>query len=179
MSQVLLLNSSYEPLHICSWKRAVILLIKGKAEAVERNGKMLGGGWHLPLIIRLLYYVKIPHKEIPLTRRNIMHRDRYTCQYCGRRGDLTIDHIIPRSRGGKDTWDNVTAACRRCNALKGCRTPKEAGMELANRPCRPVNFIHFELSKHNGRASRKDYERWRKYLYGVDEESTPSHPNTE
>ncbi len=168
MSKVLLLNSSYEPLHICSWRRAIILLIKGKAEAVEKNGKVVGGGLHLPLVIRLLYYVKIPHKDIPLTRRNVMHRDNYTCQYCGKKNDLTIDHVIPRSRGGKDTWDNVTVACLRCNVSKGSRTPKEAGYELSSKPCRPFNFIHFELSKQNSHVSRKDYEQWRKYLYEYD-----------
>jgi 5-methylcytosine-specific restriction endonuclease McrA len=167
LSKVLLLNSSYEPLHICSWKRAIILLIKGKAETVERNGKKLSGGWHLPLVIRLLYYVKIPHKDIPLTRRNVMHRDNYTCQYCGKKNDLTIDHVIPRSRGGKDVWDNVVVACLRCNVSKGSRTPKEAEMDLKSKPCRPFNFIHFELSKQN-HLSAREYEQWRKYLYEYD-----------
>lgn len=168
MRKVLLLNSSYEPLHICTWQRALILLIKGKAETVEKNGRKLAGGkWPLPLVIRLLYYVKIPHKDIPLTRRNILHRDRYACQYCGKKSDLTIDHIIPRSRGGKDTWDNVAVACLRCNVNKGSRTPKEAGLELKGRPCRPFNFIHFELSKQNHVSSR-EAARWRKYLYDYD-----------
>lgn len=164
MNKVLLLNSSYEPLHICSWKRAIILLIKGKAVEVERNGKELGAGYHLPLVIRLLYYVKIPFKDIPLTRRNVMHRDNYTCQYCGRRSDLTIDHVMPKSRGGKDTWDNVAIACLRCNVTKGNKTPAEAGMELKRKPCSPYNFVHFELSKQR-QSSLKDYEQWRKYLY--------------
>jgi 5-methylcytosine-specific restriction endonuclease McrA len=167
VSKVLLLNSSYEPLHVCSWKRAVILLLKGKAETVERNGKELRAGWHLPLVIRLLYYVKIPHKDIPLTRRNVMHRDGYTCQYCGKKTDLTIDHVIPRSRGGKDTWDNVVVACLRCNVTKGNRTPKEAGFVLNTRPCKPFNFIHFELSKQN-HVSQKEFSQWKKYLYEYD-----------
>lgn len=146
----------------------MILLIKGKAEAVERHGRLLKNGWRLPLVIRLLYYVKIPHKDIPLTRRNVMHRDNYTCQYCGKRGDLTIDHVIPRSRGGKDTWDNVVVACLRCNVNKGSRTPKEIGYMLSSKPCRPFNFIHFELSKQNNHVSCKDFEHWRKYLYEYD-----------
>lgn len=164
MSKVLLLNSSYEPLHICSWKRAIILLIKGKAVQVEYHGKFLGGGFQLPLVIRLLYYVKIPHKDIPLTRRNIMHRDNYTCQYCGRHSDLTIDHVIPRSRGGKDTWDNVVIACLRCNVSKGSKSLSEANMALKRKPCSPFNFVHFELSKQR-QSSHKEYEQWRKYLY--------------
>jgi 5-methylcytosine-specific restriction endonuclease McrA len=143
------------------------LLIKGKAEAVERNGREIGSGWHLPLVIRLLYYVKIPHKDIPMTRRNVMHRDDYTCQYCGKKSDLTIDHVIPRSRGGKDVWDNVVVACLRCNVTKGSRTPKEAGYELKTRPCRPFNFIQFELSKQN-HVTQKEFTQWKKYLYEYD-----------
>ena len=161
---VLLLNSSYEPLHICSWKRAVGLLIKGKAVTLEEEPEKIGAGYNLPLVIRLLYYVKIPHKDIPLTRRNILHRDHYTCQYCDRRNDLTIDHVIPRSRGGRDTWDNVVVACLRCNVTKGSRTPKEAGMKLKTTPCRPFNFVHFELSKQH-QTNVRQYENWRKYMY--------------
>ncbi|MBY0405022.1 MAG: HNH endonuclease [Cyanobacteria bacterium] len=164
-TKVLLLNSSYEPLHICSWKRAIILLIKGKAVQVEFHPeKILGGGFHLPLVIRLLYYVKMPYKEIPLTRKNLMHRDNYFCQYCGKQNDLTIDHVMPRSRGGKDTWDNVVVACLRCNVKKGNKTPAEAGMDLKRKPCSPFNFVNFELSKQR-QAANRDYDQWRKYLY--------------
>jgi len=176
LRQVLLLNSSYEPLNICSWKRAVVLVLKGKAETVERNGKMLhtgeGAETPLPLVIRLLYYVKIPHKDIPLTRRNIMHRDKYSCQYCGKKSELTIDHVLPRSRGGKDTWDNVVAACLRCNISKSNRTPKEADMPLRNKPCRPSYFIHFEVSKHH-HSNKIDFEQWKKYMFGYAGEEEP------
>ncbi|HMP53259.1 MAG TPA: HNH endonuclease, partial [Candidatus Melainabacteria bacterium] len=102
MSKVLVLNASYEPLNICTWRRAIVLLLKGKAEQVEHNnnGRLIYADTPLPTVIRLRHYVKIPYKEISLSRRNILHRDSYTCQYCGvRRHDLTIDHIIPRSRG--------------------------------------------------------------------------------
>ena len=168
MRKVLLLNSSYEPLHICSWQRALVLLIKGKAEAVEKQSRRVANGrWPMPVVIRLLYYVKIPHKELPLTRRNILHRDCYACQYCGKKNELTIDHVIPRSRGGKDTWDNVAIACLRCNLNKGNRTPKEAGLELRSKPSRPFNFIQFELSKQQYVSSR-EAARWRKYLYQLD-----------
>ena len=110
MSKVLVLNASYEPLNICTWRRAVVLLMKGKAEQIEHNGKLVYADFPLPTVIRLRSYVKIPYKEISLSRRNLLHRDNYTCQYCGdRRHDLTIDHIIPRSRGGTDSWDNVVA----------------------------------------------------------------------
>lgn len=166
MNKVLLLNASYEPLNICDWKRAVVLLLKGKATAVEENGKDLREDLRLPTVIRLMYYIKIPHKSIPLTRKNLMHRDKYTCQYCGKKGhDLTIDHIHPKSRGGKDEWENVVVACVRCNVGKGNRTPDEADMKLMTKPLRPVNFIYFELSKQWSNAQY--YNDWQKYLYGT------------
>jgi 5-methylcytosine-specific restriction endonuclease McrA len=119
LSKVLVLNASYEPLNICTWRRAVVLLMKGKAEQIEHNGRLIYTDTPVPTVIRLRSYVKIPYKEISLSRRNILHRDNYTCQYCGdKRHDLTIDHIIPRSRGGLDSWDNVVAACLRCNVKK-------------------------------------------------------------
>ena len=121
-----------------------MLLMKGKAEQVEHNGKVIYTDMPLPTVIRLRSYVKIPYKEISLSRRNILHRDNYTCQYCGdKRHDLTIDHIIPRSRGGLDSWDNVAAACLRCNVKKGDRTPKEAGMPLNCNPRRPMSHVLF------------------------------------
>lgn len=147
-----------------------MLLVKGKAETVERNCKQLHKDWSMPTVIRLRYFVSIPHKEIPLTRRNVMHRDHYTCQYCDRRSDLTIDHVIPRSRGGQDAWDNVVVACLRCNVTKGSRTPKEMGFRLKGKPKRPVNFIQFELSKQH-HLENHDYEHWEKYLEGFIETS--------
>jgi 5-methylcytosine-specific restriction endonuclease McrA len=166
VQKVLLLNASYEPLNICSWKRAVVLLLKGKAIEVERNGKQLTPDMPLPLVIRLQHYIKIPHKSIPLTRKNLMHRDKYMCQYCGKTGgDLTVDHILPRSRGGKDEWENVVVACLRCNVGKGSRTPEEAGLSIRTKPVRPVNFAYFELSKQWSYA--KEYNVWEKYLYGT------------
>jgi 5-methylcytosine-specific restriction endonuclease McrA len=161
---VLVLNSTYEPLNICSWKRAVVLLVKGKAVAVEENCRDLGAGYRLPLVIRLSHYVRVPHKAIPLTRRNVLHRDNYTCQYCGTRNNLTLDHVFPRSRGGKDTWDNVVTACLKCNVKKGNKTPIEAGMALMTAPNRPHHFMLFELSKH--RRQQQDSGRyWDKYLF--------------
>ncbi|HEY9791327.1 MAG TPA: HNH endonuclease [Candidatus Obscuribacterales bacterium] len=164
MSKVLVLNASYEPLNICSWRRAIVLILKGKAESIEHNGKMLSETFHLPTVIRLRNYVKIPYKEISLSRRNVLHRDNYTCQYCGeRRHDLTIDHIQPRSRGGIDTWENVVAACLKCNVKKGDRTPKEANMHLLTTPRRPPSHVTFEISKH----SLSGHTYWNKYLIGA------------
>lgn len=165
MSKVLVLNASYEPLNITTWRRAVVLLIKDKAEQVEHNGKFVYAGLPLPTVIRLRHYVQIPYKEIPFTRRNILHRDSYSCQYCSYAGDeLTLDHIIPRSRGGGDSWENIVAACVRCNVRKGNRTPKEANMPLHHQPRRPYSSLHFEVAK---QVKGGRHEEWRKYVIGL------------
>jgi 5-methylcytosine-specific restriction endonuclease McrA len=165
MGKVLVLNASYEPLNITSWRRAIVLLIKGKAESLEHNGYISCANLPLPSVIRLRQYVRVPYKEIPLTRRNILERDRHTCQYCHYKGEqLTLDHVVPRSRGGGDTWENLVAACVRCNVRKGNRTPKEADMALRIQPRRPYSSLHFELVKH----TRDDLNhKWRKYAIGI------------
>ena len=104
MGKVLVLNASYEPLNITSWRRAIVLLLKGKAEQLEHSNRVLYADLPFPTVIRLRYYVRVPYKEIPLTRRNVLERDRNTCQYCNtKREQLTLDHVLPRSRGGGDT----------------------------------------------------------------------------
>lgn len=170
MQQVLLLNSSYEPLNICSWQRAMVLMVKGKAVALEESETQKvhpDRGINLPLVVRLLYYVKIPYKEISFTRKNVLHRDGYRCQYCGIKPALTIDHVLPRSRGGKDEWLNVVAACQKCNIKKGNKTPEEAHMPLARIPTKPHYFIDFELSKHSRYSRRplRHTNQWQKYLF--------------
>ncbi len=165
MAKVLVLNASYEPLNITSWRRAVVLLLKGKAEQLEHNGQILCAGFPLPTVIRLRHYVQIPYKEIPLTRRNVLERDRHTCQYCNHRGeDLTLDHIVPKSRSGGDTWENLVTACVRCNVHKGNRTPREANMPLLSQPRKPHSSLYFELVK----QTKSDSEhQWRKYVIGI------------
>ena len=142
MGQTLVLNASYEPLNITSWRRAVILMIKGKAESLEEDQSYsIHSGHNLPTVIRLRYYVKVPFREVALTRKNILLRDNNSCQYCNHRGsDLSIDHVLPRSRGGTDSWENVTTACLRCNVQKGNRTPEEANMPLKRKPY--LSLIH-------------------------------------
>ena len=165
MGKVLVLNASYEPLNITSWRRAVVLLIKGKAERVEFNNTQLYLDFPLPTVIRLRHYVRVPYKEIPLTRRNILHRDSHTCQYCGYAGDdLTLDHVIPRSRGGGDTWENIVTACVRCNVRKGSRTPNEAHMNLRHNPRRPYSSLYFEVTKH---LKSGTHQEWQKYVIGL------------
>lgn len=162
-NKVLVLNASYEPLNVCNWKRAVLLLFKGKAEKIEDNGKVVHTSFKQPTVIRLRQYIKMPHKEIPLTRRNLMYRDQYTCQYCQRKEELTIDHVLPRSRGGIDSWENVVACCQRCNVKKGNMTPKEAKMELSKQPKAPLGYSYFEIT----RLAIHNFPNWKKYIIGL------------
>ena len=142
--QVLVLNASYEPLSLVSVQRAVVLLLREKAEMIEATQQMLRSSSRaipVPLVIRLVKYVRLPHRRVPATRSAIMLRDAYTCQYCGTapgRLQLTVDHVIPRSRGGGHTWQNLVTACTRCNQKKGSNTPEEAQMTLMSKPFEPT-----------------------------------------
>lgn len=141
---VLVLNASFEPLSVVSIQRAIVLLLKEKAELVEAAEAVLRSerlALRVPLVIRLVYYVRIPYRvKLPVSRRAVLVRDAYTCQYCAKqfpRADLTLDHVLPRSRGGKNTWENIVTACKSCNGKKGNRTPHEANMPLLKKPTRP------------------------------------------
>lgn len=163
MGKVLLLNMSYEPFNICSWRRAIKLIIKGKAEQLEHNGMMLNDYYPCPSVIRLKSFIVVPYKEVSLKRKNILHRDDYTCQYCGKdQTELTIDHVIPRSRGGENHWCNVVAACVHCNNRKGNKTPREANMTLIKNPSTPKNKFEFEITKISLNPSLQT--EWKKYL---------------
>jgi 5-methylcytosine-specific restriction endonuclease McrA len=145
--KVLVLNHNYEPLSVCNVKKAVVLLFLGKAELIEAsNGRFLRSvsvTMPFPSIVRLSVYVRIPYKKIVLSRKNILRRDGHRCQYCGRTDvPLTVDHIIPRAKGGEDSWENLVAACVRCNNKKGDQLPGEARMSLTRRPIRP-NHVMF------------------------------------
>ncbi|MCS6845817.1 MAG: HNH endonuclease [Caldilineales bacterium] len=149
-----------------SVQRAIVLLLKEKAELLEAAEARLRAentSMPVPVVIRMVYYVRVPRNlGIPLSRRTVLARDQYTCQYCGAtpgRADLTIDHVLPRSRGGVTEWENVVAACRPCNQHKGNRTPKEAGMRLRREPFRP-RFIALTFL-----SDAQNREIWRKYLY--------------
>lgn len=164
--RVLVLNASYEPLQLISIRRAVVLLLQDKAELVEAAQQRLrarGLSLEIPLVIRLVRYIRIPRRlRLPCSRRGVLVRDRETCQYCGEqpgRSHLTVDHVVPRSRGGETTWENVVAACRECNHRKGGRTPEEANMQLLTVPRQP-QFVAFALL---GELERHDV--WRKYAY--------------
>ena len=170
MGQVLVLNASYEPLNITSWRRATVMLLKGKAEGLEHaDDLMLRQGFRRPSVIRLRQFVRVPFRPLPLTRRNLFHRDGHRCQYCGCGGGssgsvrLSIDHVIPRSRGGAHCWDNVTTACLRCNVHKGNRTPREAGMVLVRQPRRPMSGPLFEAER---QMASGNHQEWAKYVQG-------------
>ncbi len=141
-ARVLILNASFEPLHVCSVKRAVALLMHEVAERVEDGDKVLRSvnrSFPVPSVIRLKRFVRRPFRQrVAFNRRNVFKRDDHACQYCGERSnDLTLDHVLPRSRGGSTSWENVVACCNRCNARKRDRTPEEAGMRLLRGPYAP------------------------------------------
>ncbi len=164
---VLVLNASYEPINVCAARRAIVLVLKGIASAEERTAHQVSSArlrMPLPSVIRLLEYRRIPHQTRSLSRKNIMLRDRYTCQYCGHTfpaSELTMDHVIPRSRGGTSAWENLVTCCIPCNNLKGNRTPEEAGMKLQRMP-RPFTL---HTSRHLMRLLGRSDDQWRKYLF--------------
>jgi 5-methylcytosine-specific restriction endonuclease McrA len=163
--QVLVLNRNYEPLNLCSWRRAVVLVYLGKAVPLEDEG----GQFHaataamtLPSVVRLGDQIRRPLPEVKLSRPALMARDEHTCQYCGKPSKhLTVDHVIPRHLGGRHTWENVVACCIECNNRKGNRTPREVGMTLLRTPQRPrfIPYLSFSAFR---RALRN--ETWRGYL---------------
>ena len=162
---VLVLNGNYEPLHVCTVRRALGLLLSEKAHMV-----MNGRGYirtvrtrvPVPSIIRLRYIVRRPYPRVKLTRREIFRRDNYTCQYCGRKSSrLTIDHVVPRERGGRTVWTNVVTACPECNQRKGNRTPQEAHMRLLRTPTPPPNTALYRFQRYLDL-----HHEWQPYLEG-------------
>jgi len=167
VGRVLVLNASFEPLSLISVQRAIVLLLREKAEAIENDiSRQLRServAFPVPLVIRLIHYVAIPRRlKVPLTRKTLLSRDEYACQFCGTTaGPLTVDHVMPRSRGGQTSWENCVAACLRCNHRKGSKTPEEAGMRLHKKPVRPdfthMAFVILGEARHN--------EVFQRYIY--------------
>ena len=151
---VLVLNQNYQPLNICNVRRAVVLVCVGKAEIIT-NGNMeiksISSILPEPTVIRLSHMVKRPPSKSKLSRKAVFFRDKFTCQYCNNKTtQLTLDHVIPRSKGGAHTWENVTSACIKCNHKKASKTPREASMKLISKPMaprpNPYNiFIHRKI----------------------------------
>lgn len=142
---VLVLNQNYLPMNICSARRALVLMLQGKAEMVENGtGEVhtVSAVFPLPSVIRLMYLIKLPRIQRKLTRFEVFNRDRFTCQYCGRESrELTLDHVVPRSRGGQHSWENLVSACIPCNHRKGERVPAEAKLKLIRQPQAPPPFF--------------------------------------
>lgn len=167
MERVLLLNATYEPLRVISWKRAITLLTVGKVEVLEAyefEVRSVSFAIRLPAVVRLLHLVRFRKHTIRFSRENIYIRDKYQCQYCGKTMpayDLTYDHVIPRSMGGKTAWENIVTCCLPCNKRKGGRTPAQARMHLirqAKRPSwHPILMITLRINN--------TPDVWRNYLF--------------
>lgn len=185
-SKVLVLNRSFLPVHITSVKRAFCLLYQGLAQAVDQQYRTfdfeswaalsasihdekigcVGRAILIPRVILLLAYDRVPKRHVRFSRFNIYNRDKNTCQYCGRvfpRSELNLDHVIPRSQGGRSTWDNVVCSCQGCNRRKGGRTPEQAGMRLLRRPRKP-EWTPFMLET----FSLRHYKEWVPFLSMTD-----------
>ena len=163
MQQVLVLNSSYEPLNVCSVRRAHVLVFKGKAEVIEELEQQLHSAtdtFAWPHVIRLVAYVRVPRAvQRKISRRALFARDGWRCVYCGTAsGRLTLDHVVPRSRGGTSVWENVVTSCAPCNLRKGNRLPEEVSMTLRKQPRPPAPVLFIRL------AAPKIPTGWRPYL---------------
>ncbi len=158
---VLLLNANYEPLNVCNIRRAVTLILLGKAEVIQDTENMVRtstGELVVPSVVRMRYQVRRPMPTLRLSRHSILARDKYTCQYCGSSRELTIDHVVPRWVGGPQTWENLVACCRRCNLKKADKTPQQANMRLRTQPKRPHYVPYLSLQKYMRASARSDWE---------------------
>lgn len=160
---VLVLNQNYEPLNICNARRAIVLIDRGKAEVLEHSLCFLhtpSRQFRSPSVIRLVYMIKRPRPKVKLSRREVFLRDGHACQYCGAKTkELTIDHVVPRHRGGRHAWDNLVSACRPCNHRKGGKTLEEAKMALTRLPSQPRVSRYYGLAHH-----LRSYKEWLKFV---------------
>ncbi|NOT76772.1 MAG: HNH endonuclease [Cyclobacteriaceae bacterium] len=164
-SRVLVLNQDFSPLMVCSVERAFILVYLNKSEMIRSaNGHKIHSitrSFPMPSVIRLNRYVNAPYKGVNLTRQNIFKRDNFECQYCGTKRDLTLDHVIPSSRGGAHSWLNLVAACKKCNAKKGDYSLEEAQMTMRTRPFKPSYTLFLRD------ISGMKQEEWDEFLKGA------------
>ena len=162
--KVLLLNSSYEPITIINVKKALIMLITKKVDYIEKTNHFVRSeklSFTVPEIIKLKTYIFLKQQKISLTRKNIFKRDKNICQYCGKTNViLTIDHVIPKNKGGSDTWENLVSACKRCNFIKGNTLLKDTKMCLLQKPKKPNYLIYMQ-----DYVLHDAYESWKPYLY--------------
>jgi 5-methylcytosine-specific restriction endonuclease McrA len=162
--RVLVLNATHEPINVCTVRRAAVLLLKDKAEVLEQGAASLHSEhltMHRPEVIRLVSYVRVPrdvHRR-KITRKAVLARDAWTCQYCGsQKAGLTVDHVIPRSRGGESVWENIVASCAPCNRRKGNRLPREVQMHPRKSPRPPGPTVFIQI------AAPKMPPVWERYL---------------
>lgn len=166
-ARVLVLNATYEPVHICNVRRALIMIFKGLAvmeEPARFALRSIRTTFPAPSVIRLMHFVHIPYRKKLASKNNILIRDRYVCQYCGKplkSHEITLDHIVPKSRGGESNWENLATCCPRCNVKKGSQLPEEAGLKLIKDPRNGSSYHFLHLLRHYGSVD----ERWRKYLF--------------
>jgi len=173
MASVLMLNADYMPLRTVNWQRAVTMYFQGKVEVVaDREDRWIRGltvTIKMPLVVRLLQYARVLNKRVQFSRRNIYARDRHICQYCAVKrpeAELTFDHVIPRSHGGRTAWENIVTCCAVCNLKKGGRTPEQARMRLVRRPEAPAALPQVTL-----RVTVKIVpDAWRQFLYWYGDE---------
>lgn len=166
---VLVLNQNYEPLNVCDVRRALVLIFGGKADVLEQHHYALHTSqraYQAPSVIRLRAFVRRPRPKVKLNRREIFIRDNYTCQYCGEFGkDMTVDHVIPRCRGGQHNWTNVVTSCRSCNHRKGSKSVQDARMELRTIPREPRPGAYYTIER---RLDLRRQPDWHKFLPGLE-----------
>ncbi len=164
-SSVLVLTQNYEPLNVCNVRRALVLVFRGKAEVLESAREAFHTAsttFVLPSVIRLVHMIKRPRPKVRLTRKEIFVRDGWQCVYCGRQTrELTLDHVMPRHRGGPHTWENLVSACKTCNHKKAGRTPQEARMAMLLEPRIPRVSVYHAFFPYLG-----SQEEWRKFVPG-------------
>ena len=159
---VLVLNQDFSPLTVCSVQRAFMLIFLGKADLVEevkeKKLRSISTSYAFPSVVKIKTYVHIPYKGVVMSRQNIFRRDGGTCQYCGTNKDLTLDHVVPRSKGGKSTWTNLVTACKKCNSIKGDYSLEKTGMRLNQKPVKPTysSFLKMNTSSYR--------QEWSAYL---------------
>jgi 5-methylcytosine-specific restriction endonuclease McrA len=162
---VLVLNANYEPINVCNTRRAIGLILLGKAEILVNGRGVIRTArseFPRPSVIRMGYMIHRPRPRVKLTKREVFRRDGYVCQYCGQETPhLTIDHVVPRHRGGAHSWDNLVAACPACNRRKGGRMPQEAQMHLRHRPAEPQPSAGYLFARH-----LRDNGDWAQFIEG-------------
>lgn len=158
-SSVLVLNADYLPINVTSFKKAFNLVFKNKANVIESEGEFYSSNnkYPKPSVIKLVKYVNLPHRKVVLSKENIFKRDGYRCAYCSSNRNLTVDHILPKSQNGKNTWENLITCCFKCNSFKGDKTPEQANMKLLFEPTKPNPFYFISMVYNRE-------EKWQPYL---------------